>query len=298
MESRKRKHLLIGAIMIATIAMGCVLFFSGDPEPAYAGKSLSAWVDAPVGAMPPLKHSSEAVSAIRAIGTNALPFLVEWIRYEPSDLRVKSEPRVRSLPSWLLNPLTWRLLYRDIYRAQAAKEAFIALGPAAAPAVPQLHAIFLATSNNSVRANVVLSLVEIGPEAAPALANIAATTAYGVMIVHHMDRDLYRANLDAFTPILLSYLRGPDVNMASFAATGFARLQPDPEHSVPALIAALERPEDQIRIATCIALGNYGAEATAALPVLARLASETAPGTQVNLTSRIAIEKITGVVSQ
>ncbi len=284
--------------MIATIVIGCVLFFSGETEPSYAGKSLSAWVDTPIGVGLPTKPSSEAVSAIRAIGTNALPFLVEWIRYEPSVLRQKAEPHVRSLPSWLLHPpLIWRLLYRDAYRAHGAKDAFIALGPAAAPAVPQLHAIFLATTNSSVRGNVVFSLLGMGPEATPALTNIAATTDYGALIVLQVDRR-YSANVEAFTPILINYLRGTNFNMALIGLAGLARFQPDPEHSVPALIAALERPEEQIRVTACMALANYGAEARAALPALNRLTSETAPGTQVNLTARIAIEKITGVASQ
>ncbi|MBI1178172.1 hypothetical protein GC207_12125 [bacterium] len=292
MESRKRKRWSLAIGLLAVLGIAGFLILSPRPEPTYNGKPLSEWAQQ-LG--PPGWDPEEARPAITAIGTKALPYLVKWVRFEPSYWRFKADSYVKSLPPRLRESrLTQRIVYGDRSRAVAAASAFAVFGPDAGPVIPELEGIFRASTNNFVRANIVFSLRGIGPEAVHALANIAATKAFGSIILTTVDRGRYGTNVDAFTPTLVSYLRGDDIRLARIGALGFTRLQPAPERSVPALIAALERPDIVLRCSVCEALGNYGTQARAALPALDRLYSEAKNGTQLSRAAKVAIMRITG----
>src|SRR5262245_21189458 len=74
---RKRKLFIFASLIL--IALALLLISRRTSEPIYNGRSLSDWL-ARYGAGP---DSDEAEDAIRAIGTNALPFLIEWIQHDP-----------------------------------------------------------------------------------------------------------------------------------------------------------------------------------------------------------------------
>src|SRR5205814_6792920 len=102
-------------------------------EPSYGGRSLSEWVGRLDAAAEPAA-TKEAEEAIRRIGTNALPYLLEWIQYER--------------PAWVssLNRVTGGLLkkhdislqLKNSTRAEQSVKAFPILGPHASGAIPQL----------------------------------------------------------------------------------------------------------------------------------------------------------------
>src|SRR6516164_3384536 len=81
---RKYRKVLI-VTGCAVLAMTVAVLLGRDREPYYRGRSLSKWLDvycenvmtqhAP--------ESTEARQAIQAIGTNAVPFMLKWIRQEP-----------------------------------------------------------------------------------------------------------------------------------------------------------------------------------------------------------------------
>jgi len=79
---------------------------------------------------------NQAGDAIRHIGTNAIPCLLRWIRYDPPPWKATwyqtLAPLVRRL-----NP-NWELRDKDDDRAASAMAAFQTLGPAAAGAVEAL----------------------------------------------------------------------------------------------------------------------------------------------------------------
>ncbi len=64
------------------------LAFAADKEPTYDGHALSYWLQRyqeSVKARPPHQdHPDNPEKAILAIGTNAIPWLLKWIRYEPN----------------------------------------------------------------------------------------------------------------------------------------------------------------------------------------------------------------------
>ncbi len=182
MESRKRKHLLIvasGAVILLALFF---LVTTADNEPVYNGRRLSEWVTLHSNAYR-IRNSSlgvskeEAATAIRAIGTNGLPFLNEWTGYEPGKLRSELNGTVFNGPAWLRGNqfVVDRLTSREGLAAYAA-EAFSALGSEAAPAIPELVKIAQRPGDGNSRGRAVLALHHLGPSAIPALTNLVADT--------------------------------------------------------------------------------------------------------------------------
>src|SRR6266404_3207967 len=70
----KKRVLLIVVLSAALLALYAFVFIKKG-EPTYKGHSLSYWLDA--------TPSDESKSAVLAIGTNAIPYLLEWLTYNP-----------------------------------------------------------------------------------------------------------------------------------------------------------------------------------------------------------------------
>src|SRR5438128_757063 len=132
-----RKHRL-WLVLIAVLALigGLVAVFGPSREPEYAGRRLSRWVrdldPTDVLSSIPVYSSGHAEKAIRCIGTKALPYLLEWIRYEPPPWKMKSY----EVAKWL----GWHgdLEDKKTVRAYQALDAFWALGLEAHGAIPRL----------------------------------------------------------------------------------------------------------------------------------------------------------------
>src|SRR3954470_19647216 len=88
MHGRKMVMGILALLFIGILAAG--LWPEAEkPEPVYEGRKLSEWLGdlAPRmrnTATPYIEDRAEA--ALRAIGTNAWPFYLEWMGYEPNPL--------------------------------------------------------------------------------------------------------------------------------------------------------------------------------------------------------------------
>jgi len=123
-------------------------------EPEYKGRKLSEWLlmaaAAHGGDHPRWVHTSEWVTqtteAVRHIGTNGLPFLVEWIDYRPSGWKYKAEHVCRGLPKWARRRQPIRGFLDNIESEDErryvlglmAAEAFGVLGKDGVPYIPRL----------------------------------------------------------------------------------------------------------------------------------------------------------------
>jgi hypothetical protein len=135
-----------GRILFVAIAGMAAVFaigrFTRTAEPAYHGHSLSKWV----AILGEGSHREEAVQraaeAVNSIGTNATPYLLAWIQFEPKPGPFQSRANPYN-PNWQQLSLRDRVLY-DYFRsrhqraAEEAGEAFRVLGARAAPAIPEL----------------------------------------------------------------------------------------------------------------------------------------------------------------
>lgn len=276
--------------MIATLAIGCVLFFSGDPEPTYAGKRLNQWL----GQMnqPGWGESEEAREAIRAIGTNALPFLLEWMDWEPNGLQRLVKSRQDDLPHWMRNHTFIRSVLAPYEQAEMAPAAFAALGAVAAPAIPELRKHIGPGNSRKTIHRAYLSLAGIGKPAAPVFLQaledpaLDPTNSSRIMFaLHYM-----HSGLASLEPALLANLGRTDERIVeqTISFLSSRKLAIDPQDIMPRLIANLHHPNIEIRRAAVRAIGFYGDAAM--LPTLTNALSDT--DAQIRYGAQSAISEI------
>jgi len=143
MERRRLLLILLGCVASIVLAS---FFWPREREPEYNGVPLSAWLKGyEFHSMPPEmpEPPPKTVSAIRHIGTNALPFLVRWIQYDEPRWRYSVNRVASKLPPALLYGRAgrWLLADRAQDRAKRAVVGFAFLGTNATPALPELKCL-------------------------------------------------------------------------------------------------------------------------------------------------------------
>src|SRR5436305_920678 len=94
----QKRYLFWLLIVVGVLVAGVLLVFHRQPEPEFEGKRLSEWVELTV--WPPSSRVTavggvsrrvleygrvpdDVTDAIHHMGSNGVPFLVNWIRYQP-----------------------------------------------------------------------------------------------------------------------------------------------------------------------------------------------------------------------
>jgi hypothetical protein len=182
-----RRKLLLASLGAAVIFASLVAAFtrrapSEKPQPSYKYQQLSDWLAMCRPRVGPWDTGGEAELAVRLIGTNALPFLLEWIRYE--------------LPPWrqrLLTLATWPVPGKPLYEAkivfgqslilgestrlaELAELGFVILNSNAIPAIPDLERLMKDKQKPVVGLRAIYALGAIGGPAMTALTNALADT--------------------------------------------------------------------------------------------------------------------------
>lgn len=294
MENRKRKRWLIAILFLAFLGIGAYLILSREPEPTYGGKPLSDWLleyqdaqHSPPGSA--FRTIPEA--GIRAIGTNALPILQNWLAGESAPWR---QHLLKRLPSRLRN--NNRLIHFVIgsasQRHSLAQLGYMALGTNAAPAIPGLQKLASRLGNSAVRLRAVEALADIGPN------GIAA--AIGILSNFNQPSDIWMldalpamgTNAAPLVPVISSQLQNTDGDFAVITLAALGNMKVDLSAAVPVLTRCLDDPRSSIRMTAIPVLEGIGPAAAAALPALERLHND--PDQYIRFTSAEAIEKITG----
>lgn len=171
-----KKYWLIPLVISAMVMLSPILIASPS-EPASRGHTLSYWLErySIRGSAADQKTAEEAEIAIREIGTNALPALLVWLRYEPSQTKTNIQNflaniRRSSYGRWVPASLTYD------HGAPPANLGFFVLGPAAVDAIPELEKIANDANNPRPAARAMAALGAIGPAALPAVESRLANT--------------------------------------------------------------------------------------------------------------------------
>lgn len=177
---RKRRKMLIILALLALISI--VLFALGRKpsrpldEPQYQGRYLSEWLGDPRVFFPNVESADEGgKNAVRAIGTNGLPYYLEWMHYEPSETRIAVSKKLpqwiklnHTVSNWIDDPAWWHSGY--------GFRGFEILGTNAVSAIPELTIMLNDTSKPYTSQRAVGVLCVIGPQGIPVLRAALADT--------------------------------------------------------------------------------------------------------------------------
>jgi hypothetical protein len=277
-----RRRLLLILLGVGVLVGVIALVVWPAPEPEYHGKRLSEWIDQAnwgkirssniivfYGMSLALQMPGEAVDAVRGAGTNAVPFLLAWIRYEPPAWKRKSLTEINRL-------FHLALVDHKAPRADGAVWALSILGVKAEAGVPRLAMLMNddRAPRSAGRATVVLSdLAWKLPSA-----NIVLMTNNSASLRRQSIGKLASARVDTLhsaLPGLIHCLEDKDAEVAEAAAIVLGQSELEPNLVVPALTASLQRPV--VRRAAITALGKFRDQARPAVPALVILLTDPVP---------------------
>jgi HEAT repeats/HEAT repeat len=288
MSSAKWRMRRAGAVaaVVVVVAAGLVVgHFLSSREPVYQGKRLTEWLqqyteskwavpDTRFGRewveaqhIKMAKKVEEAKTAIRRIGTNAVPVCWELMKTKEA-CRWEVE-LLDIMPGELLDFLC--LPRAGLYvglagrRQLMGQDGFEALGEEAKSVVPWL-AKFLKDKNEETRRNAALALGSMGPAAGEAVLE------------------------------LVRNLRDPDRDVRADVASALGDIHQMPEQSVPALIGILQAysgngtNDAPLAAMAAESLEFFGAQAKTAVPVLRELLND--PSLNVRSSASNALRRI------
>ena len=294
---RKRtKYLLLLAIVLAVVGV-VVAAFMPSKEPEYQGKRLSEWVERanwPISTnsyrsvvgpnrlsllpkFDPRRENShdiwrETEWAVRHIGPPAIPYLLNWIRYEPSPLKLKFLGRIDRI-------FRTRLRDRDSLRAGGATASIIALGSGAEPAIPELAKLARdlrrpVTANHAAWALICLARELLAAGIALMDNGDPALRRYGLL----MSSITSHGDMGPAVPILCRCLKDTEEEIAVKSAEILSGEILAGDVVVPALVEALRDNRTKVLRASIRALLHFPIEETRiAAPALLALSRNPDP---------------------
>ena len=228
----KRRVIALTLILLCGSATS-LYWYLFPREPTYQGRSITTWLDAAAFQNEAWWPGQEATDkAVRAMGTNAVPFLLRRICHSRN---AESEFRAR-IASWL-----WRhnfrkqaVRYYDPWGQERMETAIEGLHALGASAVPTLIEFYRGKSDDHLVALGCLGWTR-AQEAIPFLLVEANSTnslvrrrVFWVMGVIH-------TNAESVVPVLVKGLQDPDLNVRVSAASTLREFGTDAQQAVPAL---------------------------------------------------------------
>jgi len=221
--SKRRKRLALIACGIFAVGLTWMLLVPREREPSYQGRKLSEWVEfasqsiwTPSGwqvSDAKLHEIDQARSALRTIGTNALPPALKWIRYDPSPFR----QRIVALAKKRFPSRVSRYFTNPEHRAAQAVAVFEALGADARPAIPELTRLARTSSGEKRSYGCIDSLHYIGSEALPNILMLV-TNSPPLTRWSAVSQLRYVPNPEPAVPVLAQCLDDKDSRLADKAA--------------------------------------------------------------------------------
>jgi hypothetical protein len=281
-----------GLVIFALLALGlCSLLLWGprlfSDEPYHKGRSLRSWIRQCASAQPGDKRGEEARKALRAIGTNAVPYLVKQL---DQDLRPWQQAWNR------LIPLGAHSRWGFFHPSDAASYALGELGPDAVAAVPRLIEKLATPWGGGSPHPQARALLEIGPPAVPYLVAALKHTNWScrfeaLWVIQSLDA----TNSAPLIPHVVSLFRDPDEYVRERAARRLTWMSGDPWFMTMSLLPNLDDPDPEVRRLTFSVLHELGPKAQAAVPKLTALTRSSDRGLAEE--ARRALQAITAKTS-
>ena len=280
----KRGRAIAACVLAATVVAGVAICALRPREPEHDGRRLREWVGDLrfYGIAGGLEHQ-QAAEALRAMSTNAVPWLI-------GELHARDSPLKLRLMTLLRKQSLVRIEFKEAsYRRHQAALACRELGPAAHAAVPAL-AENLTNVDSSNPSTVPLALAAIGPEALiplrHGLTNIDHRVRYGAASA----LGKLGSNAAPVVPALIERLKDDSHLVRSSAAGSLGMIAQDPGLTVPPLVRSLEDLDPRVRGPAALALGAFGHKAKVAVPTLLELLEDK--NDEVRRCAAIALDRI------
>jgi len=241
---RKRVHI---ALAVLLVMLAGVIGWQGLRlrEPVYQGKSLGVWLAEYAENTAASKRAAE--EAVRHIGTNAIPALLEMLSRKDSKLVYLWERHIsefRFIPNWVRYQRWHRLQPGAETVNSYARLGFQILRADAKQAVPALIKLCERNISPSSHRAASLSLTAIGPAARIAIPSFVRETASS----------------------------SDDVRFD--AANALLSFPSEPRLIVPAFVKGLSDTSFSVRMVAVMGLANFGTNAQEAVPPLVRMLSD------------------------
>lgn len=292
---RKHRKLLL-AILFTGLVVVIVTVTVGEREPSYKGRKLHEWAE--IYGSPETYGAGaedEARQALQHIGTNSVPFLLQWIAYDarPSRARRMAVKIVSRVPLIRSVPTVKNWLFRDdprLRRAEAAAGAFEVLGPHARAAIPELGRLAGLSTDPGPARRALDALTGIGPLAFPAVLGIVTNSRADACFYAIAAVEEFGTNARPAIPILLRYLTNRE--LVGVAGETLGHLKSESDTIVCGITNMLPRAEPVFQEWMMTTLADLGPDARGAMPTLVSMLSSTNLG--VRKEAAAAIEAIGG----
>jgi hypothetical protein len=294
MRRRRLFLLLFGCVVAGIIVL--MVWPKRTSEPEYKGKRLSEWLALYLDGGSVGKQ--EASDAVHAIGTNALPWLLNRVRNDPSKTGwPKTASVARKLPGHMGRSVAEWLDEDSNRRLQLTQAGFHVLGPSASAAIPELSWLLGGSDfNASARASSVMRY--LGKEALPPLLSVIQDrrapigkripAASALRYMGYLGVDAAPA-----VPVLVACLNDTNRTLSFFSAQALGNFALESGTVVPALTNQIHSSDLYVRRFVVRALGQYGSNAIVALPLVLKALGDSDQRVRVEATNafrRIAPE--------
>ena len=276
MNKLNKHHVRFTLILISAILCPLADQAAQSSEPVYNGKALSEWllslhaslsdeeqVAATQQNVDPAKlleqKQSRAQEAVRQIGTNGLPTLLDIISVEQWDRKkVLGKLKSKDFQKAAGN----KDIPTEVFRGLAV-DGFGILGTNAEPAIPQLTKLLYGSPE--CQSEVACALVQIGPKGFAVLTNAMNNDDLVGVLVQTIGQK-GGGDVKTVTRILISALKDSSAAVRGNAA--YFLSGKDATMAVPALIPMLDDNQEYPRQRAALALGSFGPAAKSAVPKL------------------------------
>jgi hypothetical protein len=288
---RKR---VIGAGFV--VAMVCVFlsarYFNRPArnEPVYQGKTPTKWLKRLDNGRSPNGISSsqlvlptpaqlEAIQAIHAMGTNALPWLMLDIHAQPGTnsrgIRFHRWTE-KHLPGSISRRFDYLETTEEDWTRWRAAQGLSALGPLAKPALPELKRLLYTNYWHSSIQEAAYALAAIDPEGIEILTNAVQpqTEWSGMCAIWALGQ--HPAAGARCIPFLIQATASKSEGTAMGAIEVLGLFHADPGHVIPALTNLLASTNAELSQRAARSLGQFGPQASSALPLLRSMTSNAA----------------------
>jgi HEAT repeat protein len=274
--------------LLVALILGLILLTRIPTQPTYNGRTLETWLtiyfNGNDSTPEDTRKRREAASAVRHIGTNAIPFLLNWITIEPSRLRAKIERTAYRIPGGIAqNPVIKQAITdKTWYLSSLGEDGFRMLGETASPAIPRLVEIANTTKSVAATTNSISALGYIGPPALEPLAAMARDSRHPararamqkvfIIVFHMQDRC-------KVAPLVIPFARDRNPEIVEIVLDNlcmFSHCEAAPA-AVQAMTQVLAGPNPKLRKVAAYRLGAFCSNAPMVVPALLKALKDDDP---------------------